>query len=364
MKKAINLFIALLGFALALAPVSGAVSQLFGTSPGESLALVAGVTALAGLVFHPSAITGLQLNGVQVEIWVNYIIGRFWQDNAFIKHAFSDDDKVVAGKIVHIPQPGNLPEVIKNRSEYPAAAVRRTDTDVTYVLDEYTTTPTHIVDAEKVELSYDKITSEYGDHAGVIVETAADDMILKWLNGLTAASMVRTSGAGVPATLDGATGNRKAFTEADLRKAALALNKQKVPKTERWALLTEDMEDQLKQSLTATQYRDYSGAYDAVNGVVGKLHGFTIMTRASVAVATSALSIKALGAVVDATDLETSFVWQKNAVARALGEVKFFENPDRAEYYGDIYSSLLRSGGRRRRADAKGIIAIVQEAAV
>jgi hypothetical protein len=366
---------ALLGIVLVLS-LFAAVFEQAGHSPAASA--IAGAVTLAIVVgaskLLKTKLPGVVQNGVQVEIWVNYIIERLWKDNKFLKFAFSDDDKVIGGRIVHIPQPGAKPVVRKNRSSYPAVAVRRADTDVTYVLEEYTTDPAHIPYADTVELSYDKIESEYGDHIGQLTETVADDMILKWISGLSGGSRMFTSGDAVAATLsesefdaDGnitatyaATGLRNSFIEADLARAQLMLNNQKVPKTDRYALLTENMEYQLKQSLTATQYRDYSSVYDAENGVVGKLHGFTILTRASVAAATAGGVIKALGAVIDATDSEVSFVWQKNAVARALGEVTFFENLKDALHYGDVFSSLLRAGGRRRRKDNFGVITIVQ----
>jgi hypothetical protein len=55
--------------------------------------------------------------------------------------------------------------------------------------------------------------------------------------------------------------------------------------------------------------------------------------------------------------------WQKEAVARALGERKFFDKTDDPEYYGDVYSALLRAGGRRRRTGDEGVIAIIQDVA-
>jgi hypothetical protein len=55
--------------------------------------------------------------------------------------------------------------------------------------------------------------------------------------------------------------------------------------------------------------------------------------------------------------------WQKDSVARALGEKKFFEKKDDPEYYGDVYSAMIRAGGRRRRADDAGVVAIVQDTA-
>lgn len=297
--------------------------------------------------------------GVQREIWVNYIMKRLWKKNAFLQKAFNEDQYVVGGRIVHIPQPGAKPTVVKNRASYPGTVVRRTDTDITYNLDEYTTDPTHIVDADKVELSYDKIDSVFGDHAGVLAETVGDDMINKWLDAITAPNIVLTSGAAAAATASGQTGTRKVMIHQDLKKAKLLLKLKDVDDEDITALLEENMADQLAESLTATQYRDFSQYYDAKTGVIGKLFGIDIMTRSSVAMATSANAILPLGTAVGATDNVVSMVWQKNAVSRALGEKKFFENPDRAEYYGDIYSALLRAGGRRRRADGIGVIAIV-----
>nr|MBA3899742.1 hypothetical protein [Bacteroidota bacterium] len=315
------------------------------------------------VAFRKKNSTHVQKNGVEVEIWVNYIIERLWKDNKYLQHAFSDDDKVLAGKIVHIPQPGAEPEVTKNRAVYPATAVRRTDTDILYSLDEYTTQPTHIPDAEKVEVSYDKISSVYGDHAGRLVEDVADDAIVKWLLGLPQTSIIRTTGAVTAEILDGATGTRKVMLHDQLRTAKKKLDVQKVAKHDRFSLISANMADELLTSLSNTQYRDFSTYADAREGVIGRLYGFNIMDRSTVAVASETagvVSIKPWGSTVDAGDLDVSFCWQKDAVARALGEVKFFENPNRAEYYGDVYSSLLRFGGRRRRADNKGIIAIVQ----
>jgi hypothetical protein len=301
--------------------------------------------------------------GVQQEIWVKYIIDRLWKDNKFLQFAFNEDQYVIGGSVVHIPQPGSKPTVVKNRSSYPAAAVQRTDTDVTYVLDVYTTDPTHIPDADKYELSYSKMDSVFGDHAGAITETMADDMIIKWLTGVPAGSIVRTTGDLASATTAGQTGNRRVMLPKELQNAKLKLNLQNVAKDGRCALLEDNMADQLFTALSDTQYRDFSAYADAKNGVIGRLHGFDIMTRSTVAMAANATDvIDALGAAVDATDNVVSLCWQKDAVNRAIGTKKFFERKDDPTYYGDVYSALLRMGGRRRRSDNAGIVAIVQAA--
>ena len=300
---------------------------------------------------------------VQTEIWVKYIMTRLWKDNSFLKFAFNDDQYVVGGKIVHIPQPGAKPTVVKNRTVFPAVTVKRTDTDITYTLDGYTTDPTHIEKAEMEEITYDKINSVFGDHAGQLVETIAEDMIIKWLTGLGAGNIVRTTGAAAAGKVTGQTGNRKVMVHGDLKSAKLKLDLANVPKMDRYALLESNMMDELFTSLSDTQYRDFSQYADAKEGIVGRLYGFNIIDRSKVAISTSALAIEALGAAIDATDHVVSMAWQKDAVTRAIGEKKFFENKDDAEFYGDVYSALVRAGGRRRRTGDEGIVAIIQDAA-
>lgn len=298
---------------------------------------------------------------VQKEIWVKYIIKRLWRDNKFLQFAYSDDEYVMSGKVVHIPNPGAKPTVVKNRASFPGTIVRRTDTDITYNLDEYTTDPTHIVDADKVELSYDKITDVFGDHAGQLVETVADDMIIKWLTSVPAANIIASSGAAAAAKISGQTTTRKVLIVNDIRRAKLAMDLQDVPAEDRFMLLEANQMDELMADMNLTTQRDFSQYFDAEKGVIGRLFGFNIMSRSRVAMFTAADAVQPLGTAVGATDNVAGLAWQKGSIARALGERKFFENPNRAEYYGDIYSALLRAGGRRRRQDDAGVLAIVNK---
>jgi hypothetical protein len=300
---------------------------------------------------------------VQTEIWVRYIMNRLWKDNAFLKYAFNDDQYVIGGKVVHIPQPGAKPIIVKNRTTFPAPSVQRADADILYALHRYTSNPTHIEAAELAEITYDKISSVFGDHAGQLVETVADDMIITWLTGLGAGNILRTTGAATAPKITGQVGNRKAFAVADAKKAQTKMNLMNVPKTERYAMLESNAMDEFTDGLSINQERQFSEYYDAKEGVVGKLFGFTFLERTNVAMATAANAIEALGASVDATDNVVNMFWQKDSVARALGEKKFFERKDDPEYYGDMYSALLRAGGRRRRDDDAGIIALIQDAA-
>ena len=296
---------------------------------------------------------------VKNEFWVKYILNRFWKINEFLKYAYNEDEFVVGGAIVHLPQPGALPTVVKNRSSFPATAVRRTDTDITYVLDEYTTDPVHIQDAEKKELSYNKIDSVFLDHVNGLSETVADDLLIKWATGASS-TIIRTTGASTAALVTGQTGTRKVCVDGDLQRGKLAMNLQNVPATDRYALLEDNMGDQLFTSLGSNGYKDFSAYADAKAGVVGKLHGFNIMTRSSVVMSSNADAINALGAEVADDDNITSLLWQKDCVTRAMGNVQLFQRQNDPLYYGDIYSALMRMGGRVRRTAGTGVIRLVQ----
>jgi hypothetical protein len=295
--------------------------------------------------------------GVVLEVWARYIIERFWKDNAFLRNAYDDSQYVQQGRIIHIPQPGAKPAVVKNRNTYPATAVRRTDTDIVYALDEYTTDPTHIPNIDAIHLSYSKQDSVLGDHMSTLNELVADDMIIKWAGNST---VRKTTGAAVgPVT--GQTGNRKGFSHQDLKKLMILMNSNNVPKNDRFVLIDDNMFEFFYDSLSETNARDFSRYADAENGVIGKLHGFKIMTRSSVVALTSADAVKALGSALAATDHLASIAWQKNSVAFALGDTKLFQDMNNPLYFGDIHSALVMAGGRVRRADGLGVYLIAQD---
>lgn len=301
------------------------------------------------------------LMGVVLETWAKYIIGRFWKDNQFLKSAYDDSDYVLQGRIVHIPQIGGKPVVAKNRTVFPATAVRRTDTEVLYSLDEYTTDPSHIPNIDGIHLSYNKQDSILGDHMSVMSELVADDMLVKWGANATIVYTTGGSGAATVPAVTGQTGTRLGFHHSDLQKLMIKMNVDNIPKDgDRYVLIDDNMFDYFYTSLSDTSAKDFSRFNDAANGIIGRLHGFNIMTRSSVLQATSGGAISALGASLAATDKLASFAWHKNSVAFAMGDKKLFQDNNNPLYYGDIYSVLLMGGGRVRRTDGKGVYAILQ----
>jgi Phage capsid protein len=299
---------------------------------------------------------------IQKEIWQDHIEGNLFKNNEFLLASTDAGQYVLQGKVVHIPQAGAAATVVKNRSSIPATVVQRGDTDVTYTLDEYTTDPILIPNAESFELSYNKRESVLAEYEASLRQTVADNLLIDWCPSGAIGTVIRTTGSNTATHLAGTTGTRKKFTVNDLKYAQLQLNKQNVPMEGRYALISADMFQQLTDDMSATQYRDFSAAYDVKDGVLGRLFGFNIMMRGGVATYNNDASplVNPYGASANATDNDGVLCWQVGAVERALGQITFFERIGDPTFYGDVYSVSVRMGARIRRNDAKGIIAIVQ----
>lgn len=297
---------------------------------------------------------------IQKEIWINDIVTNLFKANPHLNYAMNADEFVLAGKVVHIPNAGSKPAVKRNRTNFPASVVIREDVDITFSLDEYTSDPMKIPNAEKYELSYDKRASVTSEASNAIAELVGDWFFYYWAP-TASTSFVRTSGSNVTAHVG--TGNRKAVTVSDIKALQKLMNKQGVAKNDRYAQLDADMYDQLTSDFSVTQYRDFSASLNQAEGVVGKLYGFTFLdSRTTVLTYTNAGTpvVKDPDAAEATTDYAAGLFWQKDCVIRALGNQEMFENIGDATEYGDIYSALLRAGGRKKRNDGKGVCALIQ----
>jgi len=117
---------------------------------------------------------------IQKEIWTRHIQENLFKENDFLNYAFNADQYVIQGKVVHIPNAGNAPTVVKNRSSLPATVTQRTDIDITYAIDEFTTDPILIPNADTVELSYDKLSNVLSEHESALRQLTGDWMLYNW----------------------------------------------------------------------------------------------------------------------------------------------------------------------------------------
>lgn len=311
---------------------------------------------------------------LEIEVWNETIQEKLLQDNAFLTQvADVSSDNIINGTIVHLPQAGDPSGVVKNRTVFPAPVARRSDGEVLYKIDEYTTNPIWIKDAEKKELSYDKRRSLLDQDVANLSEEVAEGMLTNFIvspvgtnTTLPTSSILETSGAAVASGLTGSTGNRKAYSLGDLQKLRNFLIKQKA-----WnegnmnVLLTPDAAVQMfpaESAITATYMAAVTEA-ERRSGIMYKAQGFNIFVRSAVYTLATDKTFKAYGSVVSATDSEGIFAWNKNMVEKAIGTTEAFGDEKNPVYYGDIYSFLVRMGGRARRKNFEGLAVMKQAAA-
>lgn len=300
---------------------------------------------------------------VEKEIWRKDIVEAVFDNNTFLDFAFNADEYVIGGSVVHIPQSGGAGNVVKNRDTFPATIRRRSDTDIVYALDEYTSDPVKITDADKKELSYDKRDSVTREDKAALKQAVAEDFLYKWASDLPADQILLTTGDAVAATAPGATGNRKKAVLADLQNAQAEMDAQGIPEENRYAMLPSRLRLQLfpvNDVVVQTMLQNVSPE-ERKKGVIAEVCGFKILSRTKVLTYANDGTLKAPGSATAVDDDEAVLCWWKDAVERAKGTVDFFEDEKNPTEYGDIYSMLARAGGRRRREDDKGVIVIKQD---
>jgi len=342
----------------------------FGMSPlvstGTLLIVTVILAAFGGKKIADGAFGATRMETTNVVQWARLIIEHFFKDNKFLNYCVRADEFVVHNTAVVIPNPGSVPTVIKNNVSFPMVAVQRTDNIVMYALNTYTTVPTFITLDELDAISYDKSESVYNDHFKTLVQTAADDTVINWANGLPGATnVVYTTGPVTNMLETGQMGSRNSCQYPDVKALQRLMNKNNVPMDNRVLLMEANMYDQLTDSLSATAYKDFSREYDPKTGAMGNLFGFTIMTRSSVITATAGLTtgnlaLNALNAALGATDNVGCLAWQKQSLELAMGSVHLFSRENDPLYTGDIKNVRIKAGGRVRRADNLGVYALMQ----
>lgn len=293
---------------------------------------------------------------IQREIWLAAIIEGLFASNSFMSKAFNADDFVNQGKTVHIPQAGKPSGVVKNRAEVPAKVNQRVDTDLDFVLDEYTTDPIHIPHADTVELSYDKRESVLRQDKLALMDSVARSFIEAW-----------TPSANVYVATGVAAGGAPTLCKEDVLRLMELFNAQDVPQEGRYLLVDARMHAQLLKSLTESESMAFLACADAEQGILGKLFSFNVMMRSTV-VSEGRPIVDADGNPLLGEDgspvvaISGALAWHEQSVCRALGEVKVFDKENDPTYYGDIYSFLVRAGGRKMRKDEVGVALIVSGA--
>lgn len=357
------------------------IAMLFAVGIGSAFGAVAGVGAFALSATVKMPVGTLNM-AVMPEIWTDFVVENLFKDNEFLLESIDESQYVLQGSVVHIPQAGAPSAVKRNRTQLPATITRRTDVDITYALDEFTTDPRFIPDADRVQLSYDKMKSCMGEDMANLRQVMADTMLYNW----KPAYFIKATGDASEKNLIHGTGVRTGVTVEDFVKAKEIFNKWGIPKEGRHVVLPSEMYAQLCNDVRLNQNDNLlTAVYDPVNGSLVKLEGFRIIERATVLLALNGAMSPVAGTQyyrwsgTDSTYTPEQYeaieegevsantkacaigvFWHRNFVTRAIGLTKMFENTGDPTYYGDIYSFLNRAGGRKMRKDAKGVLGLIQ----
>lgn len=301
------------------------------------------------------------------EIWSKDIQENLYMDNEFMKIA-TDHSMWVQYKTVHVPQAGSNATVEKNRSIFPAPIGSRTDSELTYSLNQYTTDSVLIQNIEELQISYSKRTSVLFNLMQSVQFVVATQTLYSWApSGAT--RIVQTSGSTSTLNLphSTATGSRKMTTAADLTKLKAILDADNIPSSGRILLVPQYMYNVDILNISGIVQAYAFGSPVMPNGVVARLMGFDIMIRSEVLVYdnTGTPVIKGIegdGTLTSpaTTDQGAALAFHPNYVAVALGSITPYYNENRAEYFGSIFSAEIMHGASKLRNDQKGVVALVQ----
>ena len=302
---------------------------------------------------------------ILTEVWAKDIAENLFPDNSFMGQS-RDSSMWVKNDKIHRPQAGSPPEVVRNRSTVPATAVKRTDSDNAYELDEFTSTPTVIEDIEEIETSYNKRQSVLYNHISELNRKIANWMAYYWA-AEGSSNILRTNGDNRAANVPGATGTRKMILIEDIIKAKALLDDMDIPADGRNILFPAHMyNDLLEKQWKDLVSLDKTGKARLSNGQILTLFGFNIWIRGKNIILSYTNAATPVVRQPDASALTTAnaaaLLWHKDFTERAKGTIKVYADEDKPEYYGSIFSTMARAGGQKYYTDGRGVIAIVEQA--
>jgi hypothetical protein len=298
------------------------------------------------------------------EIWLQTIEEQLFPNNEFYRNAMNDS-AFIENLTVHLPQAGAMPAVVKNRSSFPASASQRTDTELKYFMDEYTTDPMYVTDVESAEFSYDKRMSIMRAMLDTLNTTVADWIAYNWAATL-GTNIIETTGVSRNAYHPNQTSTRLKLTFADILRASSILNAQNVPMENRKMLVDAYLYQDL---LAMSEFKDVYTLQSGIltNGSIGRVGGFDVFMRSrgiAYEPGPTAVALDPTEVITTNTNLGI-LCWHPNFVRFALGSrvnsgIKIFSQGENPLYYADVFSALVRTGSSKARTSETGIVSIIE----
>lgn len=292
-----------------------------------------------------------------------------FRSNNFLSRA-RNDDAFVKYNTVELAHSGTIPAATVNRNVLPATIAPRTDAPTNYPIEEISVDPVIIGNSEEMTIAYNKRQSVLEQQALVIMQKCGDRALQKWSAGADSTRILASTGSARAAgnTNGAQTGNRKAFTIADLTNVQRIFFKDNVSNEleaiNGVAIITPSQYQDLMQIANFSQYLQYGSAI-LPEGVMRRAFGFDFYVRnLSVNLDNSAV-LKAEGAAGATTDQDAAVFFHPNYVRRAVGPyMPLFDQGSggngKPEYYGSLFSAMIRFGAAAARNDNKGVVLLYE----
>lgn len=296
-------------------------------------------------------------------MWMTRIMENLFATNEFLNESQNWDEYATAGvKTVVIPQAGAPAGYERNRTVFPAAITERPDGDISYDMVSYTSNPQRVRNLEQLQMSYNKMQSVITNMLLNIQDGVALDILYSWRAEL-AARVLQTSGAAVPTSLSGSTGNRKTLTYNDLVDLHTAMDNDNIPASGRRIILPSSIYNGMFKDADIKENFN-SKLADLNKGVLGEVLGFTVVKRAEVLRYTTAGAAKLPTAATVATDAKAGLAYHPAFVGKSKSVVQVLADAEpRPEHFGRIMSCELQAGGSKAYSDGRGVYAIMEATA-
>lgn len=345
----------------------GAMEQVFSV-PLMQFAWVAPAIKLA-VQFYPTRLLvdlpkGSFMEAAIVTIFKRDLEENIYPNNEFYNSSVDDTplvevDSISGARYVKTGVAGAPPNSVRDRQVYPKPVVQRDDDSHQYVLTHISNDANRIGNFEEFIVSYNKRQSLLRNHYEKINKETAEILMDVWFpNGTD--NIVRTSSTVNRGPSAGQTGNRKKFSKDDFIAIAERFNRMDAPQQGRRALLPAEFLSDLL-SIDGFVEADKIGKANLVEGTIGRLLGFDIYMRSSVAKYTNDGTpvYKPFGSANANSDNLAALFWYEGWVNRALASPNVMVEENKPAYDGSILSIESWAGGKIRK-DKKGVIALVQ----
>ena len=343
----------------------------------------------------------------RMTMYTSEINPFLYPDNSFVTRSQNDAAFAASGETKRLNDANEAPNGTKGRvyaktlangDTVSAASVKiRKNTGHDWTIEYFHVDPEVLTQELTSEVPYDTRSNLLQGQAEVLNRMTANYAAVEWSpgevgvaetgvdtgTGSTNTSFVFSSGSSTRTNaVVGTTGTVKRLAQADLKKAKSNLIKQQISKGRNiggtlYALPTAEQWDDMQDPTLFPDLISYekTGRQNLLDkGEVGMMYGITILDPriredwgANIVYSFTALS----GTTTDLTKIEDTastgadmvsvmLVWADNMVLRAEGSALVFPWLNSPTYYGDVYSSELRFGAKKKRLDGKGVVAIVE----